>query len=190
MTFYARTSLYTAHHHPIAHILRFRRQLWTYDENGVLQIWFEPHPQAHQDEDAYRPDIISLEGRPKTLRIATKQTFAIVVGAQLWSARERIIEVAAPMESASTFKRRVEVPGNYAAISCMAVCEALVPSVARPDAPTQYPDALHDPALYRVYVESGFSESRVSLLFTLKPPPTDLPAISMAKLLNGTQLTL
>jgi hypothetical protein len=31
----------SAHSHAVQHILRYRNQLWTLDENGVLQIWHE-----------------------------------------------------------------------------------------------------------------------------------------------------
>jgi hypothetical protein len=34
----------SAHSHPILHILRSGTELWTLDENGVLQVWNEPKP--------------------------------------------------------------------------------------------------------------------------------------------------
>ena len=140
----------SAHSHPINHILRFRRQLWTIDEHGVLQIWFEPHPQAHLS-DQYASDMISLEGRPKTFRIAAKQAFAIVVGAHLWSARDKLIEVVSPMEEANMHKKRIDIPGNYAAITCLTCCESPIPAVYSHASPTTFPFSLHDSARYRVF---------------------------------------
>ncbi|KAI3651147.1 hypothetical protein MP228_004628 [Amoeboaphelidium protococcarum] len=125
----------------------------TIDDNGVAQLWTEPHPSSVQlfnipalqaaatatsqssAKTIHIGKIISLEGRPKTIRIAPKQVGVCIVQSQnsdslqfqtqLWTIKDRSIEIV-PLSTANahqfsrdSMSRRVDVPQTVGALTCI-----------------------------------------------------------------------
>jgi hypothetical protein len=61
--------------------------------------------------------IISLDRRPKTLRIGPKQHFAIIIGNYLWTVRDKVIEIVCPFEDAVFLKTRIDIPSTVGAVT-------------------------------------------------------------------------
>lgn len=104
----------SAHSHSVIHILRYRRHIWTLDENGVLQLWMDsvaPGSTSPTTLSFRPPHIVSLDARPKTFRVGSKQLCAVVVGSFLWTGRDRSLEVLSPLDEASLYKKRIDIPG-------------------------------------------------------------------------------
>lgn len=118
----------SAHNYPITFILRYRLSLLSIDEHGVLQVWTETQPRNRQlfnaptqfggPENDHIGKIVSLEGKPRTIRIGSKLNCATIVEAQLWTCRGRYIEITFPFESGGS-TRRIEVPQNLGLITCI-----------------------------------------------------------------------
>ncbi|RKO87919.1 hypothetical protein BDK51DRAFT_41149 [Blyttiomyces helicus] len=99
----------SAHTGTVTHILRYRGQIWTLDENGGLKIWGE--------DDRW---VVSLSQRPRAMRVSARQTAAHIVNDRLWTAAGRTIEVRTPADdSAAPLVHREEVP-TAGAITCIA----------------------------------------------------------------------
>ncbi|CAG8558372.1 3905_t:CDS:2 [Ambispora leptoticha] len=101
-----------AHNHAISYILRYESQLWTIDENGKLNKW-----SSDNEHEA-----ISLNSTPKPLRVASKQTCALIVGHNLWMAAGKNIEIFNPVEEqkGSTIPPKRDVGHDVGNITCMA----------------------------------------------------------------------
>ncbi len=92
--------------------------------------------------------IISLEGRPRTLRVGCKQTFAMVVGTYLWTGRERVLEIYRPSTDSGTVHiKRIEIPANFGSLTCMTSLggRAQTPSVLFQ---SSYPSPFADPDMF------------------------------------------
>ncbi|CAG8490227.1 3671_t:CDS:2 [Ambispora gerdemannii] len=98
------------HNHAISFILRYESQLWTIDENGKLNKW-------SSDNGA-----ISLNSTPKPLRVASKQTCALIVGHNLWMAAGKSVEVFSPAEEqkGSTIPPKRDMGHDIGNVTCMA----------------------------------------------------------------------
>ena len=120
----------SAHSYAVNFILRYRTNMCTLDDNGVLQVWTETRPQTQpifnvpsqqgtsQPVGPHVGHIVSLEGRPRSMRLAAKQVAALFVGNQLWVARERSIELVCPFDDGAQ-KMRIECPSGLGAITCL-----------------------------------------------------------------------
>ncbi|ORX99573.1 DNase I-like protein [Basidiobolus meristosporus CBS 931.73] len=78
----------SAHNSPVNHILRYRFQLWTIDDNGGVRIWL---PDANKE--------LSLFRKLEPVYIAKKQPVAIVVRNELWTAKDKNINIYEYRES-------------------------------------------------------------------------------------------
>ncbi|KAI8816840.1 uncharacterized protein EV422DRAFT_544186 [Fimicolochytrium jonesii] len=82
----------TPHSSVVTHILRYRGQMWTLDENGGLKMWAE-------DPGKQR---VAFSSRPRSVRVAAKQTLAFPVNNHLWTAAGKLIEVYLPGADVAT----------------------------------------------------------------------------------------
>ncbi|KAI8905732.1 Endonuclease/exonuclease/phosphatase [Powellomyces hirtus] len=78
----------TVHSGTVTHIMRHHGHMWTVDDNGGLKIWA-------QDSTRKR---VTLQQRPRAVRVGVKQNVAFVVNCYLWSAAGKVIEVYRPVE--------------------------------------------------------------------------------------------
>ncbi|ORX91661.1 DNase I-like protein [Basidiobolus meristosporus CBS 931.73] len=74
----------SAHSSPVNHILRYKLQLWTIDDSGVVKIWT---PNVNKQ--------LSLLEKSPAIQIAKKQQVAIVVRNELWTAKDRNLNIYA-----------------------------------------------------------------------------------------------
>ncbi|KAI9357293.1 Endonuclease/exonuclease/phosphatase [Zopfochytrium polystomum] len=88
-----------AHSATVTHLLRYRGGIWSLDENGGLKIW--------NPEDG----VLSLSGRPRSLRIGSRQERVVIVRGRLWSAAGRAIEMYYPDNATTLFQQRTELTG-------------------------------------------------------------------------------
>ncbi|KAL1914808.1 uncharacterized protein VTP21DRAFT_7900 [Calcarisporiella thermophila] len=102
----------TAHSKAVNHILRYQNsQLWTLDDNGVLQVW--------SDKEA---GYVSLERTGRQFRVALKQNVALVAGDHLWTASGRTLEVFDPVQTGSMVIRPIQLSmgiGNITTMTCL-----------------------------------------------------------------------
>ncbi|CAG8457853.1 8822_t:CDS:2 [Funneliformis mosseae] len=95
-----------AHNSPINFILRHQLQLWTLDDSGKLQIWSE-------DDSG----VVSLNSKPKTVKVLSKPNCAIVVGHHLWLSYGKSIVIHNPLDD--THVAKIEVGPEVGNIRCM-----------------------------------------------------------------------
>ncbi|KAG9293362.1 hypothetical protein G9A89_007608 [Geosiphon pyriformis] len=102
-----------AHNHSINFILSHESQLWTIDENGKLNLW---------SPDSNNHEVPSLESSPRPLRVASKQTCALIVNHNLWMGAGKSIEVFNPVEEqrGSSLPSKREVGSDVGNVTCMA----------------------------------------------------------------------
>ncbi|KAI8055388.1 Endonuclease/exonuclease/phosphatase [Syncephalis plumigaleata] len=99
-----------AHTCSVTHMLRARAHLWTLDESGRLQCWY-------QQGDTGR---LSLKGQPTLRRVAAKVVAAIVVASeQLWLSTGKVIEVYLPLARSDNQSKHNDA--NVGDITCMSV---------------------------------------------------------------------
>ncbi|KAI9103199.1 Endonuclease/exonuclease/phosphatase [Phlyctochytrium arcticum] len=103
-----RRSLHSA---TVTHMMRYHGQLWTLDENGALKIWsVDPERQR-----------VSLQQRPRGVRVSGKQTVAFAANDRLWTAAGKVIEVYHPMgDMSSCFQQRFEISMTAGQVTCFA----------------------------------------------------------------------
>ncbi|KAJ3037769.1 hypothetical protein HDV00_001355 [Rhizophlyctis rosea] len=106
------------HSGTVTHIMKYKTQLWTLDENGGLKIW----SPGGEDAGTAGTGVISLKSRPKSLRISARCTVACVAFERLWtSTGTRTIEVYSPgEESGPGFQRRFDAGVNCGGVMSFA----------------------------------------------------------------------
>jgi hypothetical protein len=103
------------HNAAVTHIVRQGFHMYTLDDNGGLKIW-APDSNGR----------VSLATRPRSLRIASKISAALVQASALWCASARVVEVYNLDEDASSLLlRKLEIGIGTSGISCMAKLDAM-----------------------------------------------------------------
>jgi WD40 repeat protein len=99
-----------SHSAPITLILKSRSEMYTLDENGSLKIW-------SSDSEGR----ISLNNRPRSLRVQSKVCFAVVVDQSvIWTAQPKMIEVYSLDENVpNLLLKKHEVSFGIANITCI-----------------------------------------------------------------------
>eukprot|EP00158_Paraphelidium_tribonemae_P007024 Partr_v1_DN28077_c0_g1_i1_m57693 putative Synaptojanin len=137
----------SAHSHAVSHIVRLDKShvagdddsVCSLDDNGVLQCWSDVLPAQVRTplfssgggssgsdsapvSSLYIGHVVSLDGRPRTLRVdAGIVAVCVVRGGEVWCALDRAIEIVCPRVGVqSLVKDRLAVPGSLGAILCLA----------------------------------------------------------------------
>lgn len=138
----------SVHSYTITAIIRHRRQMWTIDDNGVLQLWSSFYGDRTSDNSLFSAGqqfsnsktdlnsermqgIVSIEDKPKTIRMASKQLYFCYLNGTLWTSRDKTIEVVDPCDEDSFFKKHIEVPQTFGAITALASIssKSCIPSI-------------------------------------------------------------
>jgi hypothetical protein len=100
----------TSHSAPITMILKSRNEMYTIDDNGGLKIW-SPDQEGR----------ISLNSRPRSLRIQSKILFASIVDQDtIWTCQLKIIEVYSLNENVpNLLLKKLEVNFGISNITCI-----------------------------------------------------------------------
>ncbi|KAJ3327372.1 hypothetical protein HDU76_011920 [Blyttiomyces sp. JEL0837] len=98
------------HSGTITHLLRYRRSIWSYDENGSLKIW-------SPDESG----IVTLNTRPRTLGVNSRQEKLAIAMGRLWTTAGRDIYIYDPNDQSSLMSNHIDLTGIAGNISCMSV---------------------------------------------------------------------
>lgn len=105
----------TAHNQPVVFILRYKNlELWSIDESGILNVW------SVMEAD-YEREYSIEQLQPRTHRVTTKATSALIVGTDLWLSSGRTIEVYPITPNAvEDVGSRTRIPKDYGNITQLA----------------------------------------------------------------------
>ncbi|KAK9716847.1 hypothetical protein K7432_006615 [Basidiobolus ranarum] len=99
----------SAHNAPVTHILRYKFQLWTMDDNGIVKMWT---PDGNK---------LSFFRKPITIQIAKRQQVAMIVRNQLWTAREKNLYIYEYVENTKSLQQVVslDIGPDVGNITCL-----------------------------------------------------------------------
>lgn len=109
-----------AHLATVMHLLRYHGSIWSLDENGGLKIWSPDDSNTTSANPTRFGTTLSLNNRPRSLRVGSRQERSAVAKGRLWLASGRSVEVYNPSNATTLFQQRMDlcgVAGNVTSFS-------------------------------------------------------------------------